>query len=94
MATAAATSLQGDGDSMNTGGIRFVGRAERFLEALALHRHNWSFPISTAEMKRAYRANAPYDSHQQCPECGALRLYNQKTMHAGPQFTREPKTHG
>jgi len=45
-------------------------------------------------MGRAYAANAPYDSHQQCPNCGTMRLFNYQTLEGGPLFTKEVKQHG
>jgi len=51
--------------------------------------HNWSFPQTDKKtMHRVYAANAPYDSHQQCPACGSMRLYNSKTMEGGPFFQK------
>lgn len=78
-----------------TGGIRFSTVGERLVRAITGCRgHNWGWPQTTVEMGEAYRANKPYDSHQQCPKCGATRLYNQKTMACGPLFTKEPKKRG
>lgn len=95
MATAAAVAPQGAGDNTNRGGIQFLSIREKLLLTFTgCRNHNWSFPQTSEEMKKAYAANAPYDSHQQCPKCGSMRLYNQKTMEGGPIFHLEMKQYG
>lgn len=94
MATAAVTQ-QVEGDTLNRGGIQFLTFGQKLLMSLtACRNHNWSFPHTSKDMKRAYTDNAPYDSHQQCPDCGSMRLYNTHTMEGGPLFHKEPKQHG
>lgn len=48
--------------------------------------HNWSFPQRHKDMQQAYATHRPYDSHQHCPKCGSMRLYNSQTMEGGPQY--------
>lgn len=95
MATAAAVAQPGDGDNSNQGGIRTLNFRERVFHAITGCRdHNWSFPHTSKELKPAYAAHPPYDSHQQCPECGAMRLFNSKKMESGPLFQKDVKQHG
>lgn len=96
MATAAAiTQQKGDRDNSNQGGIHVLTLRERMVLAFTGHRdHNWSFPQTSKEMKSAYAVHTPFDSHQQCPDCGSMRLFNSKTMESGPLFTKEPKKNG
>jgi len=58
--------------------------------------HRWSWPQMSREQdwQRIYVANAPYDSHQQCPVCGAMRLFDSKLMDGGPLFSKDVKQHG
>lgn len=92
-ALAALGTKQSDGD---TGGIHLFSIAERFwLSVTGCRDHNWSFPQTDKKnMGRAYTAHKPYDSHQQCPNCGTMRLFNSQTMEGGPFFKKEVKQHG
>jgi hypothetical protein len=96
MATAAAlTQQEGESDNPNQGGIRVLNFRERVFHKLTGCRsHNWSFPHTSKDMKPAYAAHAPYDSHQQCPDCGAMRLFNSQKMEGGPLFQKDVKQNG
>jgi len=78
-------------------GYHLLTMAERFwLLVTACRDHNWSFPQTwrDKDWQHIYAENAPHDSHQQCPTCGAMRLFNSDTMEAGPLFTKDVKQHG
>jgi len=94
MSAATIVAQQGISDEHKT--IKFLTLGQKFLMLLSPCDHNWSFPQTSRDkdMKKAYAQNEPYDSHQQCPECGAMRLYDQKTMQGGPIFFKEEKQHG
>lgn len=71
-------------------GIRFLGLYERaLLRVTGCHEHAWTFPVSTPDMRGAYAANPPYDSHQGCIRCGSSRLYDAKAFRGGPLFRRD-----
>ena len=92
-AIAAAVMTKPEGDQ---GGIHLLTFTERFwLSVTGCRDHNWSFPQTDRKnMARAYAAHQPFDSHQQCPTCGAMRLFDSKTMLGGPTFSKEVKQHG
>jgi|HubBroStandDraft_1064217.scaffolds.fasta_scaffold457926_2 hypothetical protein len=80
---------------MATMSISFLTAGQRFLMAItACRSHNWSFPQTDRKMDDVYAANSPYDSHQQCPTCGAMRLYNSQTMEGGPFFQKSVAQNG
>ena len=81
---------------MEKTGFHLLTVKERLLRRLPGCDHNWSFPQTLREKswQEIYAANEPFDSHQQCPKCGAMRLFNFVTMEAGPMFTREPRRNG
>jgi hypothetical protein len=80
---------------MATESIAFLTRRQRFWMYVDGCEHRWSFPQTDRRgMSAVYAANAPYDSHQQCPDCGAMRLFDSKEMKAGPFFTKKVKQHG
>lgn len=88
-ATAAATKPLPEGYHLLTVG-------ERFWLSMRCRDHNWSFPQTSRDKdwQRIYAENTPYDSHQQCPACGAMRLFNAQTMESGPLFSKDVKQHG
>ena len=73
-------------------GFRFLGPYERaLLRVTGCHEHAWGFPISTKDMRAAYAANPPYNSHQVCARCGSARLYDAAAFRGGPLFRKEAK---
>lgn len=95
MATVAITQPTEREIERNRGGILLLTAAQKLWFSLTACRdHNWTWSFTTKDMHKAYVANAPYDSHQTCPDCGATRLYNSKTMEGGPLFTKDLVQHG
>lgn len=67
--------------------ISFIGRGERLLLKITGCRHNhWSRLFHLPDMADVYKSNRPYDNHQICLDCGAMRLYDFRTMTPGPLF--------
>jgi hypothetical protein len=77
-----------------TGGIHFLTFGDKVWATIFGCRHNWSFPQRHRDMVTTYDLHAPFNAHQQCPLCGALRLYNTETMESGPIFKKEVKQNG
>lgn len=76
---------------MENSGIHLLSAVERFwINFGGCREHNWSFP----QTDKGLAYEKPYNSHQQCPVCGATRLFNSNDWESGPLFKREVKQHG